>query len=101
MVHDLSAIASILPELQFVEIYVHGSRIPEHKSGALDLELRKVVHYDQAYFKHYATNQFESHRPVFGIKVNATRPDTPGFNVRDLLIVRMAKKERSPRTSNN
>lgn len=25
MVHDLSAIASILPELQFVEIYVHGS----------------------------------------------------------------------------
>jgi hypothetical protein len=40
-----------------------------------------------------AANQFESHRPVFGIKIDASRPDAPGFNVRDLIIVSMAKKK--------
>jgi hypothetical protein len=40
-----------------------------------------------------APNQFEIFRPVFGIRVDASRPDTPGLNVRDLLIVRMVKKK--------
>ncbi len=40
-----------------------------------------------------AANQIESRRPVFGIRVDASRPDVPGFTVRDLLLVRMAKKK--------
>jgi hypothetical protein len=40
-----------------------------------------------------AANQFESHRPVLGIREDASRPDLPGFTVRDLLIVRVAKKK--------
>ena len=40
-----------------------------------------------------AANQFENRRPVFGIRVDDSRPDAPGFNVRDLRIVRMAKKK--------
>lgn len=40
-----------------------------------------------------ASNQFENRRPVFGIRVDASRPDAPGLNARDLLIVRMAKKK--------
>ena len=40
-----------------------------------------------------AANQFENRRPVFGIREDASRPNVPGFSVRDLLIVRMAKKK--------
>jgi len=40
-----------------------------------------------------APNQFESRRPVFGIRVDASRPNVPGFTVRDLLMVRVAKKK--------
>jgi hypothetical protein len=40
-----------------------------------------------------APNQFENRRPVFGIRVDASRPDASGLNVRDLLIVRMAKRK--------
>jgi hypothetical protein len=40
-----------------------------------------------------APNQFENRRPVFGIRVDASRPDTPGLNVRDLVIVRLVKKK--------
>jgi hypothetical protein len=40
-----------------------------------------------------AANQFDSRRPVFGIREDAARPDVPGFTIRDLLIVRMAKKK--------
>lgn len=40
-----------------------------------------------------AANQLESRRPVFGIREEASRPDVPGFTVRDLVIVRMAKKK--------
>jgi hypothetical protein len=40
-----------------------------------------------------APNQFENRRPVFGIRVDASRPDVPGFTVRDLLMVRVAKKK--------
>jgi hypothetical protein len=40
-----------------------------------------------------AANQFESRRPVFGIRVDVSRPDVPGFGARDLLIVRMATKK--------
>jgi hypothetical protein len=39
-----------------------------------------------------AANQLES-RPVFGIREEASRPDVPGFTVRDPVIVRMAKKK--------
>jgi hypothetical protein len=40
-----------------------------------------------------AANQIESRRPVFGIREDAARPDVPGLTVRNLLIVRMAKKK--------
>lgn len=40
-----------------------------------------------------AVNQFENRQPVFGIRVDAFRPDIPGLNVRDLLIAHMAKKK--------
>jgi hypothetical protein len=40
-----------------------------------------------------AANRFENRRPVFGIRVDASRSDAPGFGVRDLLIVRMTKKK--------
>jgi hypothetical protein len=40
-----------------------------------------------------SANQFDNHRPIFGIIVDASRPDVAGFNARDLLLVRMAKKK--------
>lgn len=40
-----------------------------------------------------AANQLENRRPVFGVRVDPARPDNPGMTVRDLLIVRMAKKK--------
>lgn len=40
-----------------------------------------------------AASRLESRRPVFGIREDAARPDVPGLTVRDLLIVRMAKKK--------
>jgi hypothetical protein len=40
-----------------------------------------------------AASQLEGRRPVFGIREEAARPDVPGLTVRDLLIVRMAKKK--------
>jgi hypothetical protein len=38
----------------------------------------------------HAAQTLETRRPVFGIRVDPARPDAPGFNPRDLLIVRMA-----------
>ncbi len=40
-----------------------------------------------------AANKLENRRPVFGIRVDASRPDVPGLTARDLLLVRMAKKK--------
>jgi hypothetical protein len=40
-----------------------------------------------------AADRFHNRRPVFAVKVDASRPDVPGFNVRDLLLLRMAKKK--------
>lgn len=41
----------------------------------------------------HASLQFEDRRPVFGIRVDPARSDVPGFNARDLLIVRMSPKK--------
>lgn len=38
-------------------------------------------------------NPLENHLPVFGLRVDASRPDIPGRTARDLLIVRMTKKK--------
>jgi len=40
-----------------------------------------------------SANQFDNGKPVFGIRVDASRPEAPGFTARDLLIVRVAKKK--------
>lgn len=40
-----------------------------------------------------APDQFEDRRPEFGVRLDPSRPEIPGFNVRDLLIVRLAKQK--------
>ena len=40
-----------------------------------------------------SANQFDNGHPIFGIKVDVAHPETPGLSVRDLLIVRVAKKK--------
>ena len=40
-----------------------------------------------------SANQFDNGHPIFGIRVDVARPETPGLSVRDLLIVRVAKKK--------
>jgi hypothetical protein len=46
-----------------------------------------------SYIGSEAPTQLENRRPVFGIKLEASRPDIPGGNVRDLIIVHMSKKK--------
>lgn len=67
-----------------------GVSIKAHRAGMFVGVMPSGV---RLYVGAKAANQFDNRHPVFGIRIDANRPDVPGFNASDLLIVRLAEKK--------